>query len=100
MGQQQRGHRLRLVLSSQSLGEGSEQGFLVADPDGLTAPQRATVPGGRYTIFLGPDTPTALHIPQLPFGAFPEAKSAHTPTSWNELTRDFDASGHTIPIEW
>ena len=33
------GHRLRLVSSAQSLGAGSEQGFLVADPDGLTAPQ-------------------------------------------------------------
>lgn len=93
-------HRLRLVLSTQSLGSDNKMGFLIAEPAELTAPQKATVPGGRYTILFGKNTPTALYIPQLPFEDFSAVKAVHTPTSWNELTRDFDKTGYTIPVEW
>ena len=92
-------HRLRLVLSTQSLGSDNKMG-LIAEPAELTAPQKATLPGVRYTILFGKNTPTALYIPQLPFEDFSAVKAVHTPTSWNELTRDFDKTGYTIPVEW
>lgn len=102
------GHRLRLVLSTQSLGpvtEGrmpteGEMGFLIAEPTNLTAPQKVTLPGGEYTLFFGADTRTALNLPILPFNHFPTVEEHHNPTSWNELTRDFDRTGYTVPTEW
>ncbi len=94
------GNRLRLILSTQSLGSDNKNGFLQADPADLTAPQKATVPGGEYIILFGRETPTSLNIPQLPFRAFPTIKSGNTPTSWSEMTRDFDKTGYTIPLQW
>ncbi|WP_315579138.1 CocE/NonD family hydrolase [Hoylesella oralis] len=94
-------HKLRLILSTQSLGDKNVNGFLTADPGDLTTPQKQTLPGGVYTILLGKSTPTALDIPQLPYNAFPTAASGRTPTAWNELTRDFDSSGKfTLPLKW
>lgn len=94
------GHHLQLVLSTQSLGEKSGQGFLIADPSGLTTPQQRTIPGGRYTIGLGGTKPSALFLPEFSYGEFPGVRQAVAPTSWNELTRDFDKAGYTIPLEW
>jgi len=94
------GHRLRLVLSTQSLGEQSGQGFLVADPSGLTAPQQKTIPGGQYSIQVGGANPSTLYLPEFQYGAFKAVRQGTTPTSWNELTRDFDRTGYTIPLEW
>ena len=104
----QPGHRLRLVLSTQSLGPVTEgrmpsegnRGFLIAEPGELTAPQKATLPGGCYTLFVGADNPTSLSIPQLPYNHFSTVEAHHNSTSWNESTRDFDRTGYTIPIDW
>lgn len=104
----QPGHRLRLVLSTQSLGPVTEgrmpsegnRGFLIAEPGELTAPQKATLPGGCYTLFVGADNPTSLSIPQLPYNHFSTVEAQHNSTSWNESTRDFDRTGYTIPIDW
>lgn len=94
------GHCLRLILSTLSLDERSDQGFLVADPSGLTAPQQKTIPGGRYTIKVGGVNPSTLYLPLFQYGAFKAVRQGTTPTSWNELTRDFDRTGYTIPLEW
>lgn len=102
------GHRLRLVLSTQSLGPVTEgrmpaegdMGFLIADPGELTAPQKATLPNGLYTIFVGSNTPSSLSLPQLPFDFFMGVQSHHNSTSWSEMTRDFDSTGYSIPTEW
>lgn len=94
------GHKVRLILSTQSLGNDSAQGFFVAEPSSLTAPQQKTVPGGVYTILFGDKTPTSLNLPLLPYQFYPEARAASNPTSWSEMTRDFDATGYTIPVEW
>ena len=94
------GHKVRLILSRQSLGNDSAQGFFVAEPSSLTAPQQKTVPGGVYTILFGDKTPTSLNLPLLPYQFYPEARAASNPTSWSEMTRDFDATGYTIPVEW
>ncbi|MBH5328943.1 CocE/NonD family hydrolase [Eikenella sp. S3360] len=97
-------HKLRLELTTQSpsniCDNGKPIGFS-AEPCGLTAPQQKTVPGGQYTLLFGGNTPTSIHLPQLPYMAQPTAASGRTPTAWSENTRKFDPEGkHTLPLQW
>lgn len=100
----QPGHRLRLELTSQSpasiCDDGKPIGFS-AEPCGLTAPQRATVPGGQYTIFFGGETPSTINLPQLPYKAQPSVPATRTASAWSENTRQADSEGkHTLPLLW
>jgi predicted acyl esterase len=99
-----RGHRLALQLTTQTpraicpeKGLPPENG---TDPCGLTAPQSKTLPGGAYTILYGPETPSALHLPQLPWRAFQTAAAAVPPTAWSESERTLYTGSFTLPLDW
>lgn len=89
------GHRLRLDLSTQSPGDICP---VAVAPDAadkfctLTAPQRDTLPGGRYEILYGPGHPSELTLPQLEWQAFPTAAAGVTPTA--------DSSAYPLPLDW
>lgn len=98
------GHRLRLELTCQSPKE-------IVPPDGvplsnsddpgyLTAPQKATVPGGVYTLYFGKDTPSALHLPVLRGETLNYVESGIVPTGWNETFRRFEENEYALPLDW
>jgi predicted acyl esterase len=103
------GHRVRLELSTQTPAElCPATGLPPANdtaPCRLTGPQQATVPGGVYTVLYGPETPSALNLPQLPFKAFPEVRAGVLPTGWNESYRRMRDSklgdkSFALPLDW
>jgi predicted acyl esterase len=97
-------HRLRLELTTQSPSDICPAVDLpprnVPDPCRLTAPQQATVPGGRYKIMYGPKWQSTLNLPQLPFKAFAEVRSGVPPTAWNENQRRLETRDVTLPLDW
>ncbi|HSV83035.1 MAG TPA: CocE/NonD family hydrolase [Ramlibacter sp.] len=97
-------HKLRLELTTQSPQDVCPREGLPpragTDVCGLTAPQRTTVPGGKYTIMLGGKWPSALNLPQLPWKAFPEARTGPMPTTWHENQRQIVNRGFTLPLDW
>lgn len=70
---------------------------LVSEPCRLTAPQQETLPGGTYTVLLGPERPSALHLPQLPWQAFEAVRSGPPPADWAEPSDYLD---FTLPLDW
>ena len=94
-------HRLRLELTTQSPQEiCPDEGnvALVSEPCRLTRPQQETIPGGRYTMLFGPEHPSALHLPLLPWEAFEAVRSGPPPADWtNEPSPYLD---FTLPLEW
>jgi hypothetical protein len=56
----------------------------------LTTPQKATVPGGTYTILSGTRFPSAVNLPLVSARCFATAASGATPTS----------SGAIEPLDW
>jgi predicted acyl esterase len=97
------GHRLRLELTTQSPASvcpAEGQVPMISEPCRLTAPQARTLPGGRYRILFGADTPSALNLPALPPNVFPAVASATAPTAWNETMRRLEPGKTTLPLEW
>jgi hypothetical protein len=96
--------RLRLELITQNPAEICPPNAVPprngSDPCGLTAPQRATVPGGVYSIMRGPQWPSALVLPQLPWKAFPDVAAGTTPTAYSESNRRLEAHGLGLPLDW
>jgi hypothetical protein len=95
------GHRLRLELTTQSPSDVCpEEGdvALVSEPCRLTLPQQETLPGGTYTVLLGPKHPSALHLPQLPWQAFEAVRSGPPPADWTE--EDSPYLDFTLPLDW
>ena len=97
-------HRLRFELTTQNptdicptSGPPPVNG---GDVCGMTAPQRATLPGGTYKIKIGPHWPSALNLPQLPLVAFPSAAASVPPTAWSEERRTLDTPEDTLPRDW
>ncbi len=70
------------------------------DPCRLTAPQRATLPGGTYTIMYGPKWPSVLSLPQLSWKFFPEVRAGVPPTAWRENQRRMADKGVALPLDW
>ncbi len=94
-------HRLRLELTTQSPSEiCPDEGdvALVSEPCRLTLPQRETLPGGRYTLLFGPQYPSALHLPQLPWHAFETARSGPPPADWTDEPSPY--LDFTLPLVW
>lgn len=103
------GHRVRLELTTQTPSELCPATGAPpkndTDPCRLTGPQQATVPGGVYTVLYGPETPSALNLPQLTFKAFPEVRAGALPTPWNEGFRRVDSikpgdKVYSLPLDW
>jgi hypothetical protein len=58
-----------------------------------------------YTVLYGPETPSALNLPQLPFKVFPEVRSGPLPTPWSEGRRRIEDSKIgdkviSLPLDW
>lgn len=105
----QPGHHLRLELTTQTPAEMCPETEMPpvndTDPCRLTEPQQETVPGGVYTILFGPETPSALNLPQLPSDNFSEVSAGLAPTPWSESFRRLSdpAQGDpilTLPLDW
>jgi predicted acyl esterase len=98
------GHRLRFELITQNPASiCPPQGPPPrndADPCRLTAPQQATLPGGRYRIRLAGQWPSALNLPQLPWKALPAVPDAVLPTAWNENQRKLETRSVSLPLDW
>src|SRR5918993_83333 len=103
------GHRVRFEITTQTPSElCPAEGAPPSndtDPCRLTGPQQATVPGGVYTVLYGPETPSALNLPQLPFKVFPEVRAGVLPTGWNESYRRMRDSklgdkSFALPLDW
>ena len=95
------GHRLRLELTTQSPQEVCPEigdVGLVSEPCRLTRPQQETLPGGRYTVLFGPEHPSALHLPQLPWGAFAPVRSGPPPADWTDEPSPY--LDFTLPLDW
>ena len=97
------GHRLRLALTTQSPAsvcpaEGTPP--FVSEPCRLTAPQRATLPGGVYRLRFGPQESSSLNLPLLPYRAFTGVEAGSTPTAWNENQRRLEPGQTTLPLDW
>lgn len=84
------GHSLRLTLSTQSSLSDCLNPVGPTQPCLLTAPQKATVPGGIYQIERSDQYRSVVTLPLLPAGTFPTARSGVTPTSL----------GETEPLGW
>jgi predicted acyl esterase len=97
-------HHLRLELTTQSPADvcpsNGVPSRLGTDPCGLTGPQSKTVPGGTYTIMHGPNWPSALNLPQLPFKFFSTVQSGTIPTASNEGNRSFTNQAFELPLDW
>lgn len=96
------GHRLRLELTTQSsLSACPRAGAVpfISEPCRLTAPQERTLPGGTYTILSGPEHPSALNLPLLPWRAFPTARSGPAPSP-AERPGSPGARSFTLPLDW
>lgn len=91
------GHRLRLELTTQNSAEiCSVRG---TDPCGLTKPQQDTVPGGKYKILFGPDAPSALNLPVLPYQDAPTVRAGFLPTRMRGRN-DVGPGIATLPLDW
>ena len=93
-------HRLRLELTTRPAADLCHPPTNNDDPCGLTGPQRATLPGATYRILHGPQWPSALNLPQLPWKALPEVDAGCAPTAWDETTRSFDTRAFDLPLDW
>ena len=102
-------HQMRLELTTQSPTDVCPASGLPpqngTDPCRMTAPQRATLPGGTYTILYGTKTPSTLNLPQLPWKFFPEVRAGTLSTGWSENQRRMadPAKGDrvfTLPLDW
>jgi predicted acyl esterase len=82
-----------------------------SEPCGMTDPQEKTVPGGVYDILYGPQTPTALNLPQLPAKYLVEARSGVMPREEPPATPASDANANAnvrrppaedliLPLDW
>lgn len=97
------GHRLRLALTTQSPAEvcpAEGTPPFVSEPCRLTAPQQATLPGGVYRLQFGPQQPSALNLPLLPYRAFTGVDAGSTPTAWSENQRILEPATTTLPLDW
>ncbi len=103
------GHRLRLELTTQTpldVCPATEMPPVNdTDPCRLTETQEETVPGGVYTVLFGPETPSALNLPQLAFMTFSDVPAGPAPTPWSESFRRMSDPSqgdtiHTIPLDW
>lgn len=89
------GHRLRFELRSQASQQACDRtaSFLNAvAPVGclLPKPMEASLRGGRYRIYQGPEHPTSLNATIVPSASLPTARSGTTPTS----------RGTVLPLDW
>jgi len=87
------GDSLRLTLTTQEPAANCTSllsALAPAVPCLLTAPQRATLPGGTYLIQRSRGLPSSLRVPLLAAGTLPTALSGTTPTS----------NGLTEPLGW
>ena len=73
---------------------------MLSEPCRLTAPQQRTLPGGVYQVLFGPDHPSALHLPLLPYRHFPEVASGPAPSAWAESARSMVEATTTLPLDW
>lgn len=105
----QPGHGLRLDLTTQTPIDRCPESGPPAEnepsPCRLTDTQRATVPGGVYTLRFGPGHASTLNLPQLPRNAFHSVRTGVPPTPWNESSRRIadPAQGDPIfalPLDW
>lgn len=102
------GHRLRFEITSQTPErlcpkDGSAPPVNDCEPCGLTGPQEKTVPGGKYTIVYGSDTPSGINLMELPFKSLPEVPAGKLAYPWNEgfkrVNTDIN-SGFELPLKW
>jgi hypothetical protein len=78
------GDHLRLVLTTQPATNDCASllsALTTPLPCLLTAPQKKTLPGGRYQIEWSATAPSSINVPLVPEKALPVAQSATTPTS-------------------
>lgn len=102
------GHRLRFEITSQTPEalcpkDGSAPPINDCEPCGLTGPQEKTVPGGKYTILYGTDTPTAINLMELPFKSLPDVPAKKFAYPWNEGMRSVNTDierGFELPLTW
>lgn len=98
------GHHLRLEVTTQSPSdvcpEDDDSVPMATEPCRLTSPQQETLPGGEYTILHGPEHPSALNLPQLPWQVFETVRSGPPPTAWDESQRAFTDGDFTLPLDW
>ena len=94
------GHRLKLTLTTKAT-EADKKVSLGRLPSVYTEPQQQTLPGGEYTILTGVNTPSAVHLPLLPYGSFPTAASGRTPYAINPRAGTTTTSdGPVLPFDW
>jgi predicted acyl esterase len=88
------GHALRLTLTTQMPKAFCDAAFFGSEPCQLTAPQRKTLPGGKYLIASG-----SINLPLLPHDCLATAVSGPTPTSADvSLPLDWGSGyGSTVP---
>jgi len=84
------GHALRLRLATQTARSHCQADVIDSAPCFHTAPQLLTLAAGSYQILSGPDAPSALYLPLLPYHQLATAGSGVTPTS----------SGVAQPLDW
>jgi predicted acyl esterase len=79
------GHKLRLVLSTQTSSDECAVDGVVGPPHPCvpTDPQSATLPGGVYTILSAPTTPSRINIPLVDPSSLKATLACQTPTSNN-----------------
>lgn len=102
------GHKLRFEITSQTSEalcpkDGSAPPTNDCEPCGLTGPQQKTVPGGKYTILYGKDTPTTINLMELPFKSLPDVPARKLAYPWNEGTRSINTDiekGFALPLRW
>ena len=97
------GHRLRLELTTQSPSDVCPLNgavSLVSEPCRLTMPQQKTLPGGTYKILYGPQHPSTLNLPQLPWQAFPAVRAGTPPADWIDGAQTSPERGFTLPLDW
>ncbi len=51
-------------------------------------------------IHFGPEYPSSLNLPQLPFNAFKGVRSGQLPTDWADGERTNRNNDFTLPLEW
>ncbi|MEZ5143105.1 MAG: CocE/NonD family hydrolase C-terminal non-catalytic domain-containing protein [Acidimicrobiales bacterium] len=79
------GHRLRLVLATQAAADRCVNDLALGPPEPCvpTDPQKATLPGGEYTILSDPTTPSRINIALVDPYSLPAALACVTPESAN-----------------
>ena len=94
------GHRVKLTLTTKATAA-DNQVALSRLPCVYTEPQQQTLPGGEYTILTGVKTPSAVHLPLLPYRSFPTAASGRTPYAINPMAGTTTTSdGPVLPLDW